>query len=48
MKFWTDGKQANHGFMLHGDSHGYMTAWAREAPEIKNRPAVLVVYVPKQ
>ena len=48
VKFWTDGKQANRGFMLHGDSHGYITGWSREAPDIKNRPAVLVAYVPKQ
>lgn len=47
VKFWTDGTHANHGFMLHGDSHGYITAWTREAPEVKNRPAVLVIYDPK-
>ncbi|MDB5307375.1 MAG: hypothetical protein JWO38_1577 [Gemmataceae bacterium] len=47
VRFWTDGKNANHGFMLHGDAGDYMTAYAREAVEIKNRPAVLVVYVPK-
>ena len=29
------------------DSHGYITAWSREAPDIKNRPAVLVAYIPK-
>ncbi|OAI46385.1 hypothetical protein AYO44_02140 [Planctomycetaceae bacterium SCGC AG-212-F19] len=47
VKFWTDGKHPNHGFMLHGDSHGYITGWTREAPEVKNRPAVLVIYEPK-
>jgi hypothetical protein len=47
VRFWTDGKHVNHGFMLHGDSHDYMTAHSREAAEIKNRPAVLVIYVPK-
>ncbi|WP_020471025.1 DNRLRE domain-containing protein [Zavarzinella formosa] len=47
VKYWTDGKHANHGFMLHGDSGDYMTAHTREAAEIKNRPAVLVIYVPK-
>ena len=29
VRFWTDSKHANHGFMLHGDSHGYITAWSR-------------------
>jgi hypothetical protein len=47
VKFWTDGKRVNHGFMLHGDSHDYMMAWTREAPEVKNRPALLVIYEPK-
>lgn len=47
VRFWTDGKRANHGFMLHGDAGDYMTAHTREAAEIKNRPAVLVIYVPK-
>ncbi len=47
VRFWTDGKHANHGFMLHGDSHDYMTAHTREAKEVKDRPAVLLVYEPK-
>lgn len=47
VKFWADGKHANHGFMLHGDGKDYLTAWTREAPEVKNRPALLVVYEPK-
>jgi hypothetical protein len=47
VRFWTDGKHANHGFMLHGDSHDYMIAHSREAKEVKDRPAVLVVYEPK-
>jgi hypothetical protein len=47
VKFWTDGARANHGFMLHGDGQGYITGWTREAPEMKNRPAVLAVYEPK-
>jgi hypothetical protein len=44
---WTDGTHANHGFMLHGDSHDYLIAHAREAKDVKDRPAVLVVYEPK-
>jgi hypothetical protein len=47
VRFWTDGKHDNHGFMLHGDAGDYLTAYTREAAEIKNRPAVLVIYVPK-
>jgi hypothetical protein len=47
VRFWTDGKHANHGFMLHGDSTDYMVAHTREAADVRNRPALLVVYVPK-
>jgi hypothetical protein len=47
VRYWTTGKHVNHGFMLHGDSHDYITGWSREAPEIRNRPAVLVVYEAK-
>jgi hypothetical protein len=47
VRFWTDGRHANHGFMLHGDSHDYLIAHAREAKEVRDRPAVLVVYEPK-
>jgi hypothetical protein len=45
--FWTGGAHPNHGFMLHGDSHDYMIAHSREAKEVKDRPAVLVIYDPK-
>jgi hypothetical protein len=47
VRFWTDGKHPNHGFMLHGDSHDYMIAHAREARDLKDRPAVLVIYEPR-
>lgn len=47
VRFWTDGKHANHGFMLHGDSKDWFKAWYREADKIKDRPAVLVVYEPR-
>jgi hypothetical protein len=47
VRFWTDGKHANHGFMLHGDAGDYMTAHTREAGAVKDRPAILVIYVPK-
>jgi hypothetical protein len=45
--YWTDGRHANHGFMLHGDSHDYVIGHTREAKERKDRPAVLVIYDPK-
>ena len=48
VRFWTDGKHTNHGFMLHGDSKDWFQAWFREAPIVKNRPAVMVVYEPKK
>jgi hypothetical protein len=44
VRYWTEGKHPNHGFMLHGDSHDYMIAHSREAKEVKDRPAVLVIY----
>ena len=47
VRYWISGDHPNHGFMLHGDSRDYMTAYAREARDLKNRPAVLVIYVPK-
>jgi hypothetical protein len=48
VRFWTDGKHANHGFMLHGDSHDWMgRACYREYPDVRQRPAVLVSYEPK-
>jgi hypothetical protein len=47
VRFWTDGKHENHGFMLHGDAGDYMIAHSREAADMANRPAVYVIYVPK-
>ena len=44
VRFWTSGKHTNHGFMLHGDSHDYITGFAREAKEVRDRPAVMVIY----
>jgi hypothetical protein len=48
VRFWTSGKHANHGFMLHGDSHDYMMAHSREAANLADRPAVLVIYEPRR
>jgi len=47
VKFWTDGKHANHGFMLHGDARDWLSrAHYRESPEVQNRPTLLVTYEP--
>lgn len=48
VKFWRDGKQANHGFFLHGDSSDYMRMYTPKARNIKHRPALLVIYDPKR
>ena len=47
MKFWRDGKHANHGFFLHGDSVDYMRMYTNRAKEIEHRPAVMVIFEPK-
>jgi hypothetical protein len=47
VRFWTAGGHANHGFMLHGDGKDYLFAWSREAPAVRNRPALLVAYEPR-
>jgi hypothetical protein len=47
LKFWLDGSRANHGFFLHGDSNDYMRMVTAKAKDIKQRPAVLVIYEPK-
>jgi hypothetical protein len=48
IKFWTEGGHENHGFFLHGDSFHYMgRAYCHEAKEIRNRPAILVIYEPR-
>jgi len=48
VRYWTDGRHGNHGFMLHGDSFHYMgKTYCRESKEIRNRPALLVIYEPK-
>jgi len=47
VKFWMDGKHANHGFFLHGDSNDYMRMYTPKAKDIKQRPALMVIYEPK-
>jgi hypothetical protein len=47
VRFWTDGTHTNHGFMLHGNAGDWFPhAHSREAKEIRDRPAVWVVYNP--
>jgi hypothetical protein len=46
VRFWTDGRHANHGFLLHGDGKDYMMAHGRESADLRSRPALLVVYAP--
>lgn len=47
IRFWTNGKHANHGFMLHGNAGDWLPqAHSREAKEIRDRPAVWVIYNP--
>lgn len=48
LKFWGDGTRANHGFFLHGDSSDYMLACTPLAKDIRRRPAILVIYEPKE
>jgi len=48
VRYWTDGRRPNHGFMLHGDSFHYMgKTHCRESKDIRSRPALLVVYEPR-
>jgi hypothetical protein len=48
VRFWTGGRNANHGFMLHGDGKDWMgRACYREYPDLRSRPAVLVIYEPR-
>jgi hypothetical protein len=47
LKFWLDGKHANHGFFLHGDSNDYMRMYTPKSKNPKERPAVMVIYETK-
>jgi hypothetical protein len=47
LKFWQDPAHANHGFFLHGDSKDYMRMFTPRARELKQRPALMVIYEPK-
>jgi len=48
VRFWTDGKHPNHGFVLHGNGKDYMRAFTREFKEIQKRPMMLVIYEPRR
>lgn len=51
VKWWTDGKHLNHGFTLYNAMLDYRVgfmAWSRWAKEISRRPAMMVIYEPKQ
>ena len=47
IKFWQDGNHTNDGFFLHGDSQDYMRMYTPKAGDIRQRPAVMVIYEPK-
>jgi len=47
VKFWVDGKHVNHGFFLHGDSNDYMRMYTPKARNLRQRPALMVIYEPK-
>jgi hypothetical protein len=51
VKFWTDGTHANHGFSWYCQYHFkdfWRTAPSRRAKNVKERPALMVIYEPKQ
>ena len=51
VKYWTGGKNENNGFCLYGLGAGgafdYMHIHTKEAVNLKDRPALLVIYEPK-
>jgi hypothetical protein len=47
VRYWVEGGRANHGFFLHGDSNDYMRMFTPRAKNVKQRPAVMVIYDPK-
>jgi hypothetical protein len=47
VKYWTDGKHENHGFFWHSDHNDFWyPSPMREAQKVKDRPAMMVVWVP--
>lgn len=47
LKFWIEEGHANHGFVFYCDSGDYMRMYTRLAKDIRQRPAVFVIYSPK-
>ena len=47
MKFWIEEGHANHGFFLYGDSNDYMRLYTRFAKDLRQRPAIFVIYATK-
>jgi hypothetical protein len=48
VRYWVEQGHANHGFMLHGDAGDwFVRAHSREAANVRDRPAVMVIYLPK-
>jgi hypothetical protein len=47
VKFWLEEGHVNHGFFLHGDSNDYMRMFTPRVKNVKQRPAVMVIYEPK-
>ncbi len=47
VKFWLDGAHPNHGFFFHGDSTDYIMTFTYECKDVKQRPAIMVIYEPK-
>jgi hypothetical protein len=52
VKWWTDGKHPNHGFTLNNAGRGLhntmgFAAYSRRAKEIRQRPAMVVIYEPR-
>jgi hypothetical protein len=47
--YWTDGQHKNFGFTLYAASQylDYLWVYTRETKEVKNRPTLFVIYVPK-
>ena len=50
VRYWADGKHANHGFALYSitpDYMDYMICWSSKAKELSSRPALMVIYEPQ-
>lgn len=48
VKFWADGQFENHGFFFHTAGGEAIYSPTREAKNVKDRPALMVIYEPKE